>query len=275
MLALLACGTSEPEDTGPTYDPNPPEIVGGDRPATVVLPDDYDISQTYPLVMMLHGYGADSTVQDIIFGLGNRAEAGEMILIKPDGNVDGNGKQFWNAATECCDFGNTGVDDSGYLAGLIEEAKTLYPIEHVSLVGHSNGGFMSYRMACDHPDLIDRIAPLAGTMSTIATECASTDPVRVLHMHGTADTTIAYESTTGHNGAVDSLAYWTDLAGCTGPTDGGNVDHLNSVDGDETSIQIWDCPDGDMQLWTGTGGDHIYLNSNETYKADLAAWLVE
>lgn len=275
LCLITACSTQTPEDTGSTFDPNPPEELGGDRPADVVLPDDYDITQRYPLVIMLHGYGANSVLQDAIFGLTVRAEAGSFILVKPNGTVDEDGQQFWNAATECCDFGQTGVDDVGYLAGLITQATSLYPTSHVALVGHSNGGYMSYRMACEHPENIDRIASLAGTMSSVPSECPGSEPVRVLHMHGTADETIAYESSGSHIGAEESLAHWTELASCTGPTDAGTRDYLNAVDGEEHQIQTWECPDGDMQLWTGVDGDHLYLSVNDAYKDALADWLTD
>ncbi|MCO4744081.1 MAG: hypothetical protein KC912_04785 [Proteobacteria bacterium] len=275
LLLLAACSSGTPEDSERTYDPNPPDELGGDREAAVVLPDDYDITRTYPLVISLHGYGANATLQDVIFGLTPAAEAGDMILVKPEGTTNAEGKQFWNAATECCDFENTDVDDIGYLAGLIEEARELYPISHAAFVGHSNGGFMSYRMACERPDLVDRIAPLAGTLSPASGECPGTEPVRVLHMHGTDDDTIAYENTMGHLGAEDSIAHFTELGDCSAPTTEANRDYLGGVDGDEHEITTWDCPGGDMQLWTGVGGDHVYFSTNDAYKADLAAWLTE
>lgn len=274
LLSLLACGgqTSEDSDGGPIFDPNPPEELGGEREAEVILPADYDIGQTYPLVVMLHGYGANSLVQDVIFGLGARIDSRQFILVKPDGTVDGGGNQFWNAFTECCDFYGTEVDDVAYISGLIEEARTLYPISHVALVGHSNGGFMSYRMACERPDLIDRIAPLAGTLGA-QPACTSTEPVRVLHIHGTRDDSVNYESAGSHNGARASISHFTDLAGCTGPTAASTRDYLSGVDGEEHTIETWDCPGGDMQLWTGLEADHVYFSGNDAFKDDLADWL--
>ena len=49
--------------------------------------------------------------------------------------------------------------------GLIELVQAQYEIDASSIhvTGISNGGFMSYRMACDHADLIASIVPIAGT----------------------------------------------------------------------------------------------------------------
>ena len=278
LVLLAACpapeATDAPTDEANTFDADPSTTLGDGRTAEAVLPSDYDITNTYPLVLMLHGYGANAFVQDAVFGLQDRVDSHQFILILADGTVDAGGAQFWNAFDECCDFYGTNVKDSRWLAGLIEEAQGRYPISHVAVMGHSNGGFMSYRMACERPDLVDRIAPLAGTLSAVDSECDATDPVRVLHMHGTDDTTIGYDTTGGHRGALDSVAYWADLAGCSGPVNDGTRDHHENLTGDETTVQTWDCPTGDLELWTAEGGDHIYLFNNSAYKDDLASWLV-
>jgi len=272
-------GSSPPDDSSDSgstaYDPDPTTVIGPpDRPVEVILPEPYDVSRRYPVVVMLHGYSATSALQDVIFGLKARALTMDFILIAPDGLVDSRGNQFWNAADECCDFDESGVDDVGYISGLIEEAQALYPVSHVAVMGHSNGGYMSYRMACERPDLVDRIAPLAGALTSVAADCPTTEAVRVLHMHGTLDDSVAYESGTGHHGARDSIEHFTTMAGCTGPTEAGTRDHIRDVDGDETTVEIWDCPDGDMQLWTGVGGDHVYLSANDDYRDQLATWMV-
>jgi len=273
----VACPTPDPADDdtdqGPHFDPNPSTTLGDGRVADVFLPEDYDITTTYPLVMMLHGYGANSILQDAIFGLKNRVDTHSFILVTPDGTVDDGGSQFWNAFEECCDFNGTDVDDSAWLRGLLDEAVQRYPVSHVAVMGHSNGGFMSYRMACEHGDIVDRIAPLAGTMSTKDAECAPTSAVRVLHMHGTDDDAVAYASSAGHHGAEDSVEIWAEIGNCSAPTATADVDHFSSLPDNETTVQTWDCPTGDLQLWTSQGGDHTYLFNNDTYKNELASWL--
>ena len=76
--------------------------------------------EKYPLVLMLHGYGANSFVQDGVFGLQDRVDSHQFILILADGTVDAGGSQFWNAFNECCDFYGTNVKDNKWLSKLIE-----------------------------------------------------------------------------------------------------------------------------------------------------------
>ncbi len=278
VASLVACtgAPSETETDGPVYDPNPPTTLGGDRPAVVVLPAGYDVAQTYPLVVLLHGYGVNSTIQDAIFALGQRTDALGFILVKPEGTVDSLGNQFWNATPECCDFGNTGVDDVAYLGGLLDEARTLYPVEHVALVGHSNGGFMSYRLACEVPDKLDRIAVLAGAVYKDEADCAGTTPVSVLHVHGTLDASVAYASDATHAGAEESVGRWVTKAGCAGSPTVAARNYLNSLPGDETTVtQYGGCAeDVDVQLWSAEGADHTFLGNNDAFKDDVANWLV-
>ena len=277
LIALLtACsGSADDSAPAPTFDANPPTEIGGDREAAVVLPANYAVDAEYPLVILVHGYGVNADIQEVIFGLGQRVDDLGFILVKPEGTVDSTGSQFWNATEECCDFGNTGVDDVAYLSSLIDEARTLYPVSTVAFVGHSNGGFMSYRLACEVPEKIDRIAVLAGAVYKDEADCAGTEPVSVLHVHGTADATIAYDSDPAHAGAVESIERWATKAGCAEPpTALGTRDYLSGNDGEETTVSHWDgCATGtDIELWTAEGGDHFMIDVTDPWRDDLAGW---
>lgn len=72
--------------------------------------------------------------------------------------------RFWNASDACCDFYHTGTDASGYLHQLLETVKSRYPVDpdRVYLIGHSNGAFIAYRMACEHAADVTAIVSLAG-----------------------------------------------------------------------------------------------------------------
>jgi polyhydroxybutyrate depolymerase len=280
LAALLLACSDEPVETdsdGPVYDPYPPTTLGGARPAAVVLPAGYDVAQRWPVVVLLHGYGVNSTIQEAIFALGQRTDALGFILIKPEGTTDSMGNQFWNATPECCDLGNVGVDDVAYLGGLIDEAQSLYPIDQVALVGHSNGGFMSYRLACEIPEKLDRIAVLAGAVYKDERDCVGTTPVSVLHMHGTFDSTILYDSNATHAGAEESAGRWVTKGGCTGSPVVEARNYLSNVPGDETVVTKYTgCADGvDVQLWGSAGGDHSFIANNTAFKDDVATWLVE
>src|SRR5580700_7872847 len=136
---------------------------GGSRPVTLHVPATYSCATAAPLVIMLHGYGSTGASEEAYLNITDESDKRGFLYAHPDGTKDTLGIEFWNATNACCnDFGST-VDDSSYLDGLVHEIEGAYDVDEkrVYFVGHSNGGFMSYRMACDHAGDIAAIASLA------------------------------------------------------------------------------------------------------------------
>jgi len=255
-------------------------IVGGDRPAEVFIPSSYDGSPM-PLVVLLHGYTATGAIQELYFRLEPMAEELGFLYVHPDGTVDDGGENFWNATDACCNFYGSSVDDSAYLRGLIEEISGELAVDprRIHLVGHSNGGFMGYRMACDHADLIASVASLAGATFADDAACAPSEPVATLEIHGTADQTVAYEGGTfgaAYPGAEETAATWAAHGGCdAAATDGSPRDLISATAGAESTVQVWDgCdPGGGTELWTIPEGPHVPALA-PTFGRDVAEWLL-
>jgi polyhydroxybutyrate depolymerase len=245
LLLLAACGGDPAER---------PRSFGGARPVTLQVPARFDEGREYPLALVLHGYGANGFVQQAYFGLGDLATRGDAFVLAPDGTTDFGGRQFWNADSVCCDFNNIGPDDVAYLGGLIDDVMDSWPIDPgaVFSIGHSNGGFMSYRLACERPDLFAAILALAGI--AVSVPCQPSRPVGVLHVHGTADDVVPYA------GAAPSVGQWAGLDGCSGTrTRGEDLDLEAGLAGAETRTEsTGGCPTGvAVDLWTLEGAGHI------------------
>ena len=270
--ALAACGGSDPAADAPAR----PLVFGGDRPATLHVPDSFDASKTYPLLVVLHGYGATGLLQESYFGVRAEVDAGNALEIAPDGDVDSHGAQFWNADPACCDMDGTHPDDSTYLAGVITDVMAAWPVDptQVFVIGHSNGGYMAYRMACDHADLVTTIGVLAGIVSTDPAACHPAHPVNVLHIHGTADAVVPYPQTADYAGAVGSVTRWAGYDGCaTTLTPTTTADFDAAVPGAETQISAFACPSpAAVELWTLAGSPHV-PPMNATFEPALWAWL--
>lgn len=298
LVLALACGdddgttddtTDAPDvdmavetDAGP---PGPPGTIGpDDRRARVTLPNGYDEAESYPVVMLLHGYGASGLIQGAYFTIPALARDMGFIGIIPDGTTDAGGNQFWNATDACCDFGPTGVDDVAYLSDLIDEALETYAADpdRVYLIGHSNGGFMSYRMACDASDKIAGLVSLAGATWGDPMDCGEpTRPVSVLQIHGTADGTIAYSGGTVASRTIPSargsVERFAERSGCTVEwTEGAPIDFDSTIDGAETVTEsISDgCTEGTAyELWTIEEGEHIPSLADGAIRTSLE-WLL-
>jgi len=248
-----------PRDVGPLK-----TEFGGDRPAKIKVPASYDPAQAYPLLVVLHGYGATGQLQSFYLGVNPMVDKEDILLIAPDGTRDSSGKLFWNATDACCDFEKKGVDDVAYLKGLIQEIKAVYHVGPVYLIGHSNGGYMSYRMACDASSLISGVVVLAGAMYAKKEDCQPKKPVSVLHIHGTLDDSVKYEggdASRPYASAVDSVTYWGGYNGCAGKLEAvsGAMDLDDKIDGKETEVRLFSgCPKGvDVRLWTMQKGLHL------------------
>lgn len=258
-------------------------VAGGDRPVNVLLPDGYDPTVPTPLVVLLHGYAADSMVQDSYFVMSSVAASQGLVFAAPDGTVDEGGARFWNATDACCDFYATGVDDSGYLEALLDEIESRVNIDpsRIYFVGHSNGGYMAYRMACDHADRITAIVSLAGAMFENQGDCSASEPVSVLQIHGTADTDILYEggvhgsSGVVYPGAVESVERWVAVDGCdASSTPGAPRDIELEIAGDETTVDIYaGCTGTAVELWSIQGGGHV-PSLVEDFSGQVIEWLL-
>ena len=232
----------------------------------VHVPSGYDAAAPAPLIVLLHGYTSSGAGQDTYMQVSALKDAYGFILVAPDGTREagGNRPRFWHASAACCNFSASEVDDVAYLAGLIAAIKADYAIDdkRVYLFGHSNGGFMSYRMAYEHPGAIAAIASLAGADQSLP---APPEPVHVLQIHGTADTAIPYESGSFRDralpGAKASVESWAAHNGCavTG-VDSGTLDLDGGLDGAESDVTRYTdgCrPGGSAELWTINGGGHV------------------
>jgi len=264
---LAACG-STPHAAAPSAKPGSTVAVKlGDRPFQLHLPTSYRPSTKLPLVVLLHGYTSDSAEAERYFDLAAEADRRGFFLALPEGTKDARGEQFWNATDACCDFNRAGTDDSGYLHRLIETVKSAYPVDpaRVYFIGHSNGGFMAYRMACDHADEITAVVSLAGMATNNPAECAPSRAVTVLHIHGTADATIFYDGSTSgfqrYPSAPATVDLWRRLDGCSDQaTASASLDLEAKLAGAETTVTAYQtgCRDGArVALWAITGGAHV------------------
>jgi polyhydroxybutyrate depolymerase len=271
VAAASGSGCGGGGDGGGADAPPLPYIFGGDRPVELQVPDSYDPARSYPLVMVLHGYGVTGVVQQAYLGFGDAADTRDVLLVAPEGTVDTAGSQFWNASDDCCDFDGSGVDDVGYLTGLVTDIGAAYAVDpaRVFVLGHSNGAYMAYRLACEHPEVIAAIMGLAGAASFAdPTRCVPARSVNILHVHGDADDAVPYAGgpggpggSSGSPGAVASIERWGGYDGCTGPVTrgAGDLDLDAAVAGADTVIDaVAGCPPGvGVELWTILGGGHI------------------
>ena len=295
-LALAACGghgagspTDGPEGAdgprgpdaagaidAPAVDAYVPSPLLDDRPYDLFVPPGYSAGTPTPLVIMLHGYSASADLQEAYFRLRPAAEAEGFLYARPDGTKDNLGNRFWNATDACCNLGHADVDDVAYLTAVLDDIEASYTVDRkrVFVVGHSNGGFMAHRLACDRADRIAAIVSFAGATWADPSLCTPSRPVSMLQIHGTADAVILYNGgrSVGADGpypaASTTAATWRRKNGCTGTAAAGRIDLAADVLGAETTVdRASGCPAGGaVELMSIQGGSHVPALSQPDFR---------
>jgi polyhydroxybutyrate depolymerase len=219
----------------------------------------YDGSVPVPVVLNFHGYTSNNLQQEFYGSFKDIADTANFLIVLPNGTTDNQGQRFWNTFN-----GPYPVDDVAFVADLLDSLATEYNIDpnRIYSTGMSNGGFMSYQLACELNDRIAAIASVTGSMTTTnLTACTPARPVPVMEIHGTADNTVPYngmvllgfasvpavvDNWVGHNqcnptATVETLPNTSTIDGCTaerylysGGTNGSTVEHYKILGGGHT-----------------------------------------
>jgi polyhydroxybutyrate depolymerase len=260
LATLTGCGSKPPGSTV--------TVNLGDRPFQLHIRRQYQRGTKMPLVVLLHGYSSSGAQAEEYFKLTAESDRRGFLYARPDGTIDPRGQRFWNATEACCDFYHLGVDDSGYLHRLLDAVKSAYSVDpgRVYLIGHSNGAFMAYRMACEHATEITAIVSLAGAATNDPARCTPARPVSVLQIHGTADHTIYFDGGVNdgqpYPSAAATLALWRHLDGCSdqATTAAPRMDLEAGLPGPETTVTTYQtgCRGGTrVELWSMADGGHV------------------
>jgi poly(3-hydroxybutyrate) depolymerase len=192
------------------------------RSYNVHIPTGYDGTVAVPLVLDLHGSGANGVGQELISGFRAVADANGFIVAYPDGEF-----QQWNAGVCCDPAAAAGVDDVGFARAVVADiaSKTNIDALRVYATGLSNGGGMTHRLACEAADVFAAAAPVAFPLALDPlTACQPVRPISVLHFAGLTDMIIPYDGGTAVSpvtgqvftvpSAPASFAYWAATSGC-------------------------------------------------------------
>ncbi len=174
-----------------------------------------------PILLGFHGGGVPGVSGKQFERSGDwvaAAKGRDVIMVFPDA-IDNN----WNDGRP--EVGGN-RDDVGFVRALIAQVRKDNPgadATRVYATGMSNGGHLSFRLACEMPETITAIAPVAASLSlALSKRCAPANPVPVLNIVGAKDPISPAEGgqIKGGRGTVlsiaDTLAFWQKANGCSG-----------------------------------------------------------
>ncbi len=226
---LLVCcflgGCSKPNDplapTEKVYRYNETIIIDGiTRSYTLQLPQNYYETAALSLVIALHGGSGSAAQFENTSKLSQKANTAGFIVVYPNGTGT---LQTWNAGNCCGSAVNNSINDVTFISMLIDKLITNYKVnaKKVYATGHSNGGMLCYRLACELSNKIAAIAPNSSTM-VMPIACTPARTMPILHMHAIPDKNVPYLGGYGigisgiYHPPLDSvLNVWNTINNCT------------------------------------------------------------
>jgi polyhydroxybutyrate depolymerase len=252
-LVIAGCGIWHPKPPSGFVDGTSTHTINvGGRDRVYRLHKPVGVPASARLVLVLHGGFGSAEQAERSYGWDQLADSEKFVVAYPDGvnrawNVNGGG---------CCGRpARENVGDVDFISAAVADVAKNVSINasHVYATGMSNGGMMSYTLACD-TTLFAAIGPVSGTQ---VDPCRSPHPASVMAIHGTADPLIPYGGGPGRgfahiNGpAVPDLnAFWRNVDRCQAPavTTTGSVTTSTAGCADNRSVVLITV-DGGRHHW--------------------------
>lgn len=250
-----AFGSSGPGDRSGTL-----EIGSRMRTYFVHVPPRYDSRKPLPVVFVLHGASQSPESAERMSGMSMEADKENFLAVYPSGTGRFSRVPTWNSGACCAYAMEHNVDDVAFLRALIKKLENDYAVDpkRIYFTGISNGGMMSYRVACEMSDEVAAVAPVEGAQDLA---CHPSNAVSVAVFHGTADHLVPFNggstpfqlgSKRSDTPVADAVAFWVKRDGCSPEPkhEETKVLHINVYSG---------CRDGSgVTLYAIQGGHHAW-----------------
>jgi len=241
--------------------------IDGMQPRSFFLnvPASYTPGTPTPLLLAFHS--RTTTGREIMTSsqILSWAAAMNIIVVAVNGAVH-EGSSSWNAG-RCCTDATTNEENDVLLASTIIDylnSQATIDSSRVWAMGHSNGGMMAYRLACDLSDKITAVAVVTGAL--VVDTCSPTKQVSLLHIHGDLDPTVPYNG----GGKLEtpdiyhSVLDYTKANTCNGST-------ATNITDDEQRY-LWNCSNGvQVELVNYMAQSHAWVDG---YTEEVLRFLI-
>jgi polyhydroxybutyrate depolymerase len=240
---------------------------GRDRTYHLHVPSNLTSGVPAPLLVALHGGTGWGTQFERNSGFDRLADRYGFVVVYPDGigvGRRGVALRTWNAGGCCGPAARQLVDDVGFVRTLVERLQREHRIDRarVFAAGHSNGGMLAYRLACEAADVFAAIGVQSSSLEL--DRCRPSQPVSVLHVHGTADRNVPIDGGRGPDG-ISGVAYRRPIDGARtfAIADGCRAEPTTERDSNNPDVTItrWTTDDGgvDVCFLAVGGASHAWM----------------
>ena len=250
------------------------EFDGLEREYIQYVPATYDGSEAVPVVFCFHGLG-DNIVDFFGIGMDGVADTANFITIFPQAILDPLLGTAWNSGAGFYGiFPNPDVDDVGFVLAMLDSLDNQFNIDlnRIYATGFSMGGFFTNRLACEHPEVFEAVASVAGTIGS-GLVCEPASPMRIAHFHGTADVNVGYVNNIFGLNVAAWKDLWTAANGCVGEAEGGAIPDLAN-DGYTLDYERYGNCEGNSEvaLYTVNGAAHVWLTAANDLSYTAEIW---
>ncbi len=246
------------------------------RDYIIHIPSSYDNETPVPLVLCFHGYGGSAS--GISYTNFNYvSDTANFIVVYPQGTLF-KGKSHWNVGGWTL---GSNIDDVNFISSLLDSLSESYNINQSRIysTGMSNGGYMSFLLACQLSERIAAIASVTGSMTPQTYNlCNPQRPIPVLQIHGTKDRRVPYKGNPKWTLSINKvLEYWINHNNCdTSPSemsfpdinisDRSHVSRLTWLNGDNSVVTDHIIVHGGGHDWFGAWGNMDIHSSAEIWR---------
>jgi polyhydroxybutyrate depolymerase len=180
-------------------------------------------------------------------------------------------------------------DDLAFVDALLKDLQSRLKIDkkRIFATGISNGGFMSFLLACERADVFAAVAPVAANLSIgRLDQCKPSQPISLLNIVGTDDTTVPFKGGRvkvflgiKDRGRVlssdETLQKWLKIDGCS---DKAQLSTIDKVSTDKTSIEdsryVENCKNNtEVRRIVVVGGGHAWPGHKPNHRLFAGAML--
>ena len=229
------------------------------REYILYVPANYTGSLPVPLILNFHGYGQSADYQMLYGDFRSIADSSGFLVVHPQGTLF-QGTTHWNVGGWII---GSPIDDVGFTEALIDSLSSEFNIDSTMVysTGFSNGGYMSFLLACQLSDRIAAIASVSGSMTPETLSNSNPQhPTPIIQMHGTSDYVVPYGGISWSEPIDDVIQYWVEYNNCNIIPTITELPDIDPYDGSTVELIVYDEGDNGVSVehYKVIGGAHTW-----------------
>ena len=191
------------------------QVIDGEtitREYIIHVPSGYQEGDNLPLVIVYHGFGGCAYyMAEETGGLNDLANEENFFVAYPQAAYRPEKEDtYWEPGFNGGE--SIYLDDIFFSEQLIEHIDEEFSLDlsRVYAAGYSNGGMLTYSLACLRGDLFAGVCVMSGALLDGMDSCDPAQPVPMIIFHGTGDFVLPYNGDQYYASVPDVVSLWTD-----------------------------------------------------------------